>query len=398
MAATHTNRIPIHGWLLPLVALAAGLILGKSGDWIIGAVLAVLLIGSVMVAVHHAELVALWLGEPYGTLVLTLAVTIIELSLIVSLMLTGDPNPGLARDTVHAVVMLVLNGLAGICIVAGTLRHREQEFQTLGANAFLAVLMPMAMLVLVLPNYTLTTPGPYYSTLQLIFVGSTCLALYLVFLFVQTVRHQDYFMPTGVIEAEHADAPSARIGAISGGLLVLSLVAVILLAKLLAPFIERSIAAVGAPFKLAGVIVAAIVLLPEFFAALRAARRNQLQTSINLALGSAVACIGLTVPAVTVIAIWLGQPLALGIDNEVDRAAGAVVPRRHAHLRPGPHQPAVGVRPSGAARELCLPDLRPLTFTFRPSRLTRNARAVPCMRRTSGQRTGACHDVRSPLP
>ena len=315
MPATHMNRILIRGWLLPLVALAAGLVLGKSGDWIIGAALAVLLIGSVMVAVHHAELVALWLGEPYGTLVLTLAVTIIELSLIVSLMLTGEPNPGLVRDTVLAVVMLVLNGLAGICIVAGTLRHREQEFQTLGANAFLAVLMPMAVLVLVLPNYTLETPGPYYSKLQLIFVGSTCFALYLVFLFVQTVRHQDYFVPTGGIEAEHAAAPSARIGAISGGLLVLSLVAVILLAKLLAPFIERSIGAAGAPFKLAGVIVAAIVLLPEFFAALRAAQRNQLQTSINLALGSAVACIGLTVPAVTVIAIWLGQPLALGIDN-----------------------------------------------------------------------------------
>jgi Ca2+:H+ antiporter len=153
MPATHMNRISIHGWLLPLVAVAAGLALGKSEDWITGAALAVLLIGSVTVAVHHAELVALWLGEPYGTLVLTLAVTIIELSLIVSLMLTGDPNPSLVRDTVLAVVMLVLNGLAGICIVAGTLRHREQEYRTLGANAFLAVLMPMAVLVLVLPNY-----------------------------------------------------------------------------------------------------------------------------------------------------------------------------------------------------------------------------------------------------
>jgi Ca2+:H+ antiporter len=309
------NRILIRGWLLPVVALATGLILGKSSDWISGAALAVLLIGSVMVAVHHAELVALWLGEPYGTLVLTLAVTIIELSLIVSLMLTGDPSPGLVRDTVLAVVMLVLNGLAGLCIVAGTLRHREQEYQTLEANAFLVVLMPMAVLVLVLPNYTLETPGPYYSKLQLIFVGSTCFALYLVFLFVQTVRHQDYFVPTSGVETEHAATPSPRIGAISGGLLVLSLVAVILLAKLLAPFIERSIAAAGAPFKLAGVIVAAIVLMPEFFAALHAAQRNQLQTSINLALGSALACIGLTVPAVTVIAIWLGQPLAFGIDN-----------------------------------------------------------------------------------
>jgi Ca2+:H+ antiporter len=316
MAATHTDRIPIQGWLVPLVALAVGLIIGKNDAWLAGAVFAVLLIGSVMMAVHHAELVALWLGEPYGTLVLTLAVTIIELALIISLMLTGKPNPFLARDTIHAVVMLVLNGLAGICIVAGTLRHREQEFQTLGANAFLAVLTPMAVLVLVLPNHTLETPGPYYSKLQLLFVGGSCLALYLVFLFVQTVRHQDYFVPSNATEVEHAAAPPPRIGAIGGGLLVLSLVAVILLAKLLAPFIERSIAAAGAPFKLAGVAVAAIVLLPEFFAALRAARRNQLQISINLALGSAVACIGLTVPAVTVIAIWLGQPMALGIDNE----------------------------------------------------------------------------------
>ena len=188
-----------------------------------------------MVAVHHAELVALWLGEPYGTLVLTLAVTIIELSLIISLMLTHEPSPSLARDTVHAVVMLVLNGLAGICIVAGTLRHREQQFRTLGANAFLAVLMPMAMLVLVLPNYTAATPGPFYSTVQLIFVGIVCFALYLVFLFVQTVRHQDYFVPAGELEAEHAAAPSARIGAISGALLVLALVAVILLAEVARP-------------------------------------------------------------------------------------------------------------------------------------------------------------------
>ena len=212
--------------------------------------------------------------------------------------------------------MLVLNGVAGICIVAGTLRHREQEFRTLGANAFLAVLMPMAMLVLVLPNYTLATPGPYYSKLQLPFVGSTCFALYLVFLFVQTVRHQDYFVPSNVTDVEHAAAPSTRIGAFSGGLLVLSLVAVILLGKLLAPFIERGIISAGAPVKLAGVLVAAIVLLPELVAALRAARRNQLQSSINLALGSAVACIGLTVPAVTVIAMWLDRPLALGIDTE----------------------------------------------------------------------------------
>jgi len=170
--------------------------------------------------------------------------------------------------------------------------------------------------VLVLPNHTVATPGPYYSHRQLGFVAMACAALYLVFLFVQTVRHRDYFLPAGETDETASLAPRAQIGAISAGLLVLSLVAVILLAKLLAPFIERSIAEIGAPGSLAGVVVAAIVLLPEFLAALRAAQRNRLQTSINLALGSAVACIGLTVPAVAAIAITLGKPLALGIDDE----------------------------------------------------------------------------------
>ncbi len=175
MADPHADRIPIHGWVVPIVALLAALIIGHSDAWPLGVVLALFLIGSVLVAVHHAEVVAHWLGEPYGTLVLTLAVTIIELSLIVSMMLTDEPNPALVRDAVHAVLMLVVSGLAGACILVGTLRHREQEFQTHGANAFLAVLMPMAVLVLVLPNYTLTTPGPFYSPLQLIFVGSRLL-------------------------------------------------------------------------------------------------------------------------------------------------------------------------------------------------------------------------------
>ena len=316
MAAMNTHRIPAYSWLLPLAALAVALILGKGGGWTGAAVLAVLLIGSVMAAVHHAEVVAVWLGEPFGTLVLTLAVTIIELSLIISMMLSGKPNPGLARDAVHAVVMLVLNGLAGACIVAGTLRHREQEFQTQGAKAFLSVLMPMAVLVLVMPNYTVTSPGPTYSTRQLIFVGGACLALYLVFLFVQTVRHQDYFLPTGAVEEEAHSTPPARIGVISALLLVLSLIAVVLLAKFLSPSIDLAIAAIGAPTELAGVIVAVIVMLPESFAALRAAQQNRLQTSINLALGSAVACIGLTIPSVAAIAIWMGQPLELGIGQE----------------------------------------------------------------------------------
>jgi Ca2+:H+ antiporter len=315
MADPHADRIPIRGWVVPIVALLAALAIGHSDAWPLGALLGLFLIGSVLVAVHHAEVVAHWLGEPYGTLVLSLAVTVIELSLVVSMMLSDEPNPTLVRDAVHAVLMLVISGLAGACILVGTLHHREQEFQTQGANAFLAVLMPMAVLVLVLPNHTLTTPGPFYSPLQLIFVGTTCFVLYLVFLFVQTVRHQEYFVPPGAEETEIHAQPSARHGLVSGGLLIVSLIAVILLAELLAPFIEHGIRASGAPIKLAGVIVAAIVLLPESVTALRAARRNQLQTSINLALGSAVACIGLTVPSVTVIATVLHLPLALGIDT-----------------------------------------------------------------------------------
>jgi Ca2+:H+ antiporter len=316
MAALHGDRIPYRFWILPVLGLVAWAGIGKGGGLVAGLLLAALLIGSVLAAVHHAELVALRLGEPYGTLVLTLSVTIIELAMIVSLMLTGEPNPFLVRDTIQAVVILVVHGIAGACIVVGALRHLEQEFSTSGAGAFLAVLMPMVALVLILPNHTLTTLGPYYSNRQLAFVAVTCLALYLVFLFVQTVRHREYFLPAvGDASAEHASPPSASIAGIAGLLLVLSLTAVVLLAKSLAPSIETGIAAAGAPVRLAGVVVAAIVLMPETGAAIGAARRNRLQTSINLALGSAIASIGLTIPAVVAIALWFNLPLALGVDS-----------------------------------------------------------------------------------
>jgi Ca2+:H+ antiporter len=316
MAVLHGNRIPYGFWILPVLGLLGWAGIGKGGGLVAGLLLAALLIGSVLAAVHHAELVALRLGEPYGTLVLTLSVTIIELAMIVSLMLTGKPNPFLVRDTIQAVVILVVHGIAGACIVVGALRHREQEFSTSGAGAFLAVLMPMVALVLILPNHTLTTLGPYYSNRQLAFVAVTCLALYLVFLFVQTVRHREYFLPAvDDASAEHASPPSASIAGIAGLLLVLSLTAVVLLAKSLAPSIETGIAAAGAPVKLAGVVVAAIVLMPETGAAIGAARRNRLQTSINLALGSAIASIGLTIPAVVAIALWFNLPLALGVDS-----------------------------------------------------------------------------------
>jgi Ca2+:H+ antiporter len=317
MAALHEDRIPYHFWILPVLGLLGWAGIGKGGGLFAGLALAALLIGSVLAAVHHAELIALRLGEPYGTLVLTLSVTIIELAMIVSLMLTGEPNPFLVRDAVQAVVVLVVHGIAGACIVIGALRHREQEFNTPGASAFLSVLMPMVALVLILPNHTLTTLGPYYSNRQLVFVAVACLALYLVFLFVQTVRHREYFLPTVADgrAAGHASPPPARIAAVAGLLLVLSLTAVVLLAKSLAPSIESGIAAIGAPVRLAGVVVAAIVLMPETGAAIGAARGDRLQTSINLALGSAVACIGLTIPSVVAISLWFNLPLALGVDS-----------------------------------------------------------------------------------
>ena len=313
MAGAPIDRIPLYTIVLPALGLAAFLGIGKVGLGPLAIVLAVLLLGSVMAAVHHAEVVALRVGEPYGTIVLALAVTIIETGLIVSTMLSGGDNPTLLRDTTQAVVMLVLHGLAGLAIVVGALRHRETEFRVEGASALLAVLIPMSVLVLILPNHLVSVPGPYYSGLQLGFVSAACLALYGAFLFIQTNWHRGYFLPVGADDATPHARPSGRIAQASRGLLVLSLLAVVLLAKGLAPALEAAVAAAGAPPAIVGVIIAAIVLLPEAAAAIRTAARNQLQASINLSLGSGVASIGLTVPAVAFVAYRIGQPLELGV-------------------------------------------------------------------------------------
>ena len=313
MAGAPTDRIPLHTIILPVLGVVAWAAVGKAGLGLVAAALVVVLLGSVLAAVHHAEVVALRVGEPYGTLILALAVTCIEAGLIISLMLGGDPNPGLMRDSIHAAVMLVLHGLAGACIVVASRRHRDAEFRVDGANSFLAVLIPLATLVLVLPNHLTSSPGPYVSLPQLIFISIACLAMYGAFLFIQTNWHRDYFLPVGDgAQAVHAK-PTGRIAAASAALLVVALTSVVLLAKALAPALEEGVGAIGAPIAVVGVIVAAIVLMPESAAALRAAAQNRLQSSINLALGSAVACIGLTVPAVAVVAWWIGQPLALGI-------------------------------------------------------------------------------------
>jgi Ca2+:H+ antiporter len=281
-------------------------------------IVAAALIGAVLAAVHHAEVVAHKVGEPFGTLVLAVAVTVIEVALIVSLMISGgEAERALARDTVFAAVMIILNGLLGLCLLMGALRHREQVFGQAGVSASLATIAALAVLALVLPNYTVTTAGPTYSNSQLAFVGLVSLVLYGVFVLVQTVRHRDYFLPAGdsaADETAHAEAPSSAAALASLALLLASLGAVVLLAKGLAPAMKAGVKAVGAPEAVVGVAIAALVLLPEGLAAVRAARTNRLQTSLNLALGSALASIGLTIPTVAAVSLVLGWPLSLGLD------------------------------------------------------------------------------------
>jgi len=301
---------PALGWLL-LVATS----IASMGGFLAAAAGAAL-IATVFAAVFHAEVVAHRVGEPFGTLVLALAVTVIEVALIVSIMMAGKGDTaGLARDTVFAAVMIVCNGIVGLCLLAGGVRHHEQGFQVAGANAALAVLAALTTLTLVLPNFTTSAAGPVFSTSQLVFAGVVSLVLYGSFVFVQTVRHRDYFLPAdeGSNEEAHLPPPSRKAALASAGLLLAALVAVVGLAKVLTPTVEAGVAQAGAPKTVVGIIIAALVLLPEGLAALRAARLNRLQTSMNLALGSALASIGLTIPAVAVVSVVLGQPLALGL-------------------------------------------------------------------------------------
>ncbi|MGE5453068.1 MAG: calcium:proton antiporter [Acidobacteriota bacterium] len=313
---THT-LLPPWSVAAPLVALLvlAGSKLGL-GPWYM-LMAAAALFGGVTAAVHHAEVVAHRVGEPFGTLLLAIAITVIEVALIVSLMLSGGPAAtALARDTVFAAVMLILNGMVGLCLLVGGSRFHEQTYGQHGVSASLATLAAIAVLTMVLPNFTTTTPGPYYSPSQLGFIAVVSMVLYGTFVLVQTVRHRDYFLPRGAAQddASHAEPPSNKVALLSLGLLLISLVGVVMLAKALAPTIEQGVAAMGAPPALVGIIVAMVVLLPEGVAALRAARSNRLQTSLNLALGSALASIGLTIPAVALVSLMTGWTLTLGLD------------------------------------------------------------------------------------
>jgi Ca2+:H+ antiporter len=316
--------MPRSAWIFPALAVvlfAVGTGLGlrftpTAGGLLYAVVLLSILFGTVFAAVHHAEVIAERIGEPYGTLLLTLAVTIIEVALIATIMLGDKPVPALARDTVFAVVMIVCNGLVGLCIFIGGLRYKEQDFQVSGANLYLSVLFVMASITLIMPNYTLTAPGPIYSAAQLGFVSVVTLLLYGVFLYTPTIRHRDSFISEAAGASAGESQLSIRMLALSVALLLLSLLAVVLLAKKFSLVVDIAIASVGAPPAFAGVLVALLILLPEGVAAVTAARRNDLQKSINLALGSSLATIGLTVPAVAVAAYALDKQLVLGLNPQ----------------------------------------------------------------------------------
>jgi Ca2+:H+ antiporter len=310
---------PWWAWAWPALAWVTLLLIQFAGaSGFVDAAAGAILIGTVFAAVYHAEVVAHRTGEPFGTLVLAVAVTVIEVALIVSMMIAAPAEKaGLARDTVFAAVMIVCNGIVGLCLLSGGVRHHEQGFQVHGASAALAVLAAMTALSLILPNVAIAAPGPVFSNSQLVFAGIVSLVLYGSFVFIQTVRHRDYFLPVEIADEEtHAPPPSNATTLVSAGLLLAALVAVVGLAKALTPTLETGIAWLHAPKAVVGIVIAALVLLPEGLAAVRAARLNRLQTSLNLALGSALASIGLTIPAVAVVSILLAQPLELGLNTK----------------------------------------------------------------------------------
>ena len=285
------------------------------------------LVGAVLSAVHHAEVVAHRVGEPVGSLVLAVAVTVIEVGLIVMLMSGGGPGASTyARDTVVAAVMITLNGIVGISLLVGALRHRLVSFNASGSGSALATVITLAGVCLVLPGFTVSVKGLLYSASQLTFAAVASLILYCGFVFTQTVRHRDFFVPvasdrhgrvTGLLDLdgdEHAEPPSVREATFSLGLLLVALVSVVGLAKLLSPSIENAVTALGLPYTVVGVVIALLVLAPETIAALNNARRNHVQTSLNLAYGSAMASIGLTIPTIAVAMIWLPGQLTLGLE------------------------------------------------------------------------------------
>jgi Ca2+:H+ antiporter len=274
------------------------------------------LIVAVLNAVYHAEVIAERVGQPFGALLLALAVTVIEVSIILSLMLIGSNDVAvLARDTVFAAVMIILTGMTGITLLIGGIKFNEPKFNAQGIVSVLTVLVTISVLTLILPNYTKATPGPYYSQTQLVFISVITLLLYGSFLFVQNFKHRSHF----VTESEQVEVhvkPSTRTTIYSAIFLPLNLIAVVLLAEHMAPNLEHFTDSIGAPPSLSGIIIACVILLPEGITAIKAANQNQMQRSLNLSLGSALASISLTIPVVAVFSVVSGLPLAMGIDAE----------------------------------------------------------------------------------
>jgi Ca2+:H+ antiporter len=309
-------------WEIAVPLLALPVLVATWGSEPSASVLAIVgafLAGSVLAAVHHAEVVAHRVGQPFGALILAVAVTVIEVGLIVTLMASGDSATStLARDTVFAAVMITCNGVVGVSLFVATLgRRRIASFNAEGTATAFATVLTLATLSLVLPTFTTSRPGPQFSPSQLAFAAVASLALYALFVVVQTVRHRDQFVPAQAAAKpnEHGAPPSDREAVTSLAVLVVALVAVVALAKIESPAIEDAVAALGAPLSAVGVVIALLVLMPEMLAAVRSARREQVQTSFNLALGSAMASIGLTIPAIAVASIWLEGPLELGLGS-----------------------------------------------------------------------------------
>jgi Ca2+:H+ antiporter len=343
---TWTVLVPVLG------VLALAVTWGRDLGTVFVVLVAVVLAGAVLAAVHHAEVVAHRVGEPFGSLVLAVAVTVIEVALVVTLMVSGGRgSASLARDTVFAALMISTTGIVGLSLLVGARRFHVTLFNAEGSGAALATVTTLGTLSLVLPTFTTSQPGPEFSPAQLTFAALASLALYVMFVLTQTVRHRDFFLPVaqtaenGDEEAGHAPPPTSRAALTSLGLLLVSLVAVVGLAKVESPAIEDTVAAVGFPPSFVGVVIAMLVLLPETLAAVRAARRGRVQTSLNLAYGSAMASIGLTIPTIALASIWLDGPLVLGLGATqlvllvltVVVSVLTVVPGRATRLQGGVH-------------------------------------------------------------
>lgn len=318
--ASKFSKLRSRYYLVPVVALMLmALTWNGSFPWPVLAFLGLVLVATVFVAVHHAEVVALKVGEPFGSLILAVAVTVIEVGMIVVLVLENpDKTQNLARDTVFAAVMITTGGIIGGSLLIKTLKRKVATFNPEGVVGALAVLASLSILSLVLPTFTTSSTGPTFSSSQLVFAAVTALVLYIVFIGVQTVRHRDYFLPparSGVTQSEnaHVEAPSTKVAWLSALGLIGSLVAVVGLAKVSSPLIQGAVDMFGFPQMVVAVSIAIVVLLPESISAFKAASYGRTQTSLNLALGSALASIGLTIPVIAVVSSVLGTSVNLGL-------------------------------------------------------------------------------------